>query len=110
MSICKQSPRFNASKTLHEDLFLNHKMNFNYENLNLVHSDNQDDFASPKPLKKILGPNKTQGLSALKVPKSSFASTPKTFSSIDSIETNLLLSQDYGENAATTYLKLKYTT
>ena len=63
-SILKQSPRLNASETSYKERFLNHKMNFNYENLNLVHSENQDDFVLPKSLKKILGPRKTQGSSA----------------------------------------------
>ena len=62
--ICKQFSLFNASKNSYEERFLDHKMNFNYENLNLVHDSNQDDFASPKSLKKILGPNKSQGSSA----------------------------------------------
>ena len=41
-------------------------MNFNYENLNLVHSENQDDFASPKSLNKILESNKNQWSSTSK--------------------------------------------
>ena len=43
---CDQSPRLNASKTSSEDIYLNHTMDFSYENLNLFRSDNQDDFAT----------------------------------------------------------------
>ena len=58
----------------------------------------------------MLGPNKTQGLSVSKMAKSSFASMPKTSSYVDSIESNLRPSQDYGENTTMTYLRLQPAT
>ena len=42
-SICEKSPRFNASQTSSEGCFLNKRINWDYEDLNLVNGGNQVD-------------------------------------------------------------------
>ena len=45
-SIFKQSFRFNKSKTSSTECSLNHKVHLNYQNINLFHSEYQDDFTT----------------------------------------------------------------